>query len=379
MTMSVRSQPATPAPLRAFAWPLRALTSLCVALLAAICMGALDASPALAKAAPGQPEYSLSIVEGESTLPENSIVHTSGSVQPKAPIALSILRSGTVIARTTGTENVWLSPVPEVGDVVTLESPIGTVVGSVVYDGLPSIEPTVCAGSTNFSGQRSAGEEVEGGFYTLLLETDPYGHSSVRQTAAGRAQVTLLSGSSFAGSFLAPLQPGETVFASESLQTPLAGGAVFTYSSENDRPVGACPPPPPSQTPPPPPPPALQGSVLKLSKTTIKGLLKSGFADHVTINQPGTVVQDLYLQGGKLPAYASARRGRRAASTAMLLARGSASAASAGQVNVVLHLTSEGRRRLRHARSVRAILETTLLSDSGAKLALERHSLSLYR
>ena len=47
--------------------------------------------------------------------------------------------------------------------------PGGTIVGSVVYDGLPSIDPTVCAGSTNFSGQRSAGQTVEGSYFSMWL------------------------------------------------------------------------------------------------------------------------------------------------------------------------------------------------------------------
>lgn len=353
-----------------------ALARLCAVALPLLALGTSMVAQASAKTPPTT-EYSISVVEGESTLPEESIVHTSGWVHPKAPIQLSIIRGGTVVARTQGTEGVWLSQVPQVGDVVTLESPIGTVVGSFVYDGLPSIAPTVCAGSTSFSGQRSAGEEVEGGYYTLVLVTDPYGHTSVREANSGRAQVTLLSGGNYEGSFLASLAIGQTVRATESLQTPLASGAVFTYSSEVDRPVGPCPVPP--VPPPPPPAPALQGTVLKLSHTTIRKLLKSGWSDQVTINQPGTVVEDLYTQGGKLPAYASAKKRHGHGGAAVLLARGSATAASAGKVSVVLHLTAQGRRRLLHARSMRVVLMTTLLSHSGAKLALERHALTLHR
>ena len=134
-------------------------------------------TPAFAKSAPTT-EYSISIVEGESTLPEDSIVHTGGEVQPKAPVALSIVRSGTVIAKATGTESVWLSQVPEIGDDVTLESPVGTVVGSVVYDGLPSIAPEVCAGSTDFSGQRSARKSKAA--TTRLLKPGPTRKSTGR-------------------------------------------------------------------------------------------------------------------------------------------------------------------------------------------------------
>jgi hypothetical protein len=344
-------------------------------------LAALAAAGPAAATTQAPPEYSLSIVEGVSTLPEESIVHTSASVHPHAQIVLSIVRNNTIVARDSGAENVWLSQVPILGDVVTVQSPPGNTVGSVIYDGLPSMDPAVCAGSVDFSGQRSAGQPVEGGYYTLVLHTDPYGHSSVRRTASGQAQVTALSGTAFGGSFLTPLAPGQTVWASESLQTPLAGGASFTYSSENDRPVGACPIPPAPPAPPPPPGP-LQGRLARLAVAKIAKLLKGGWVNLVTINQPGTVVQDLYLQNGTLPALAAAARhkhGRHHRPPALLLARGSASATSAGTVSVTLHVTAKGRRALKHARRARAVLITTLRSGSGATLTLGRHTVTLHR
>ncbi|HEY7829318.1 MAG TPA: hypothetical protein VIC06_01990 [Solirubrobacteraceae bacterium] len=350
----------------------------CLMLLA---LGAfvVPAAPAVANSGPQGPEYSLSIVEGESTQPEYGIAHTSAHVHPNASLAVTIVRGGIPVARDTGNEGVWLSQVPQVGDVVTMESPIGTVVGSVVYDGQPSIDPTVCAGSVNFSGQRSAGQIVEGGYYSLVVNTDPYGHTSLHQVSSGQAQVTVLSGTAYAGAFLAPLAFGQTVWATESLQTPLAGGATFTYSSENDRPVGACPVPPPPPVPPAPP--ALLGSLARLLHTTIHKLLTSGWINHVTINQPGTVIQDLYQQGGTLPAFAASKHARHKHKkpAALLLARGSAKAAAAGTVSVVLHATSLGRRKLKHAGRVKAVLVTTLLSTSGAKLTLEQRPVTLHR
>jgi hypothetical protein len=323
-------------------------------------------------------EYALSIVEGESTMPEDSILHTSGWVHPGAQVEVSIVRGGVTVARESGHEGVWLSQVPQVGDVVTLESPAGHEIGSVVYDGLPSIDPTVCAGSANFSGQRSSGQTVEGGFYGF---TAPDHYGNVHRTSLGTAQVTSLVGAGYSGSFLAPLAIGETVWATEELKTPLAGNATFTYSSENDRPVGACPPPPPAPAPPPPPP-ALQGSIFKLLRTTIHKLLVSGWTSEVTINQPGTVVEDLYQQGGTLPAFAARVGGKRHARKkppALLLAHGSASAKTPGTVSVVLHATPQGWRKLKHATRVKAVLITTLHASSGQTLTLERRSLSLHR
>jgi len=349
--------------------------------LLALFAGAGCILPAAATAAKA-PEYSLSIVEGASTQPElYPVAMTSGRVTPSAEAVVSIIRGGIVVTQHTGKDgSVYMSDVPNVGDVVTLESPAHNLVGSVVYDGLPSMDPTVCAGSVSFSGQRSMAQEVEGGYYSLVVHTGPYGYKDAQRTGTGHAQVTSLSGSAYAGNFLAPLQIGQTVWASETSRASLAGGAVFSYSSENDRPVGACPVPP--APPPPPPPPALQGSIVKLAKITIHKLLKLGWLCQVTINQPGTVTEDLYLQGGALPAFASSagKHGRRhhKRKPALLLAHGVTSAKSAGKVNVLIRVTPRGRRVLRHARHVKAVLITTLRSPSGAKLSLGRRSLSLH-
>jgi hypothetical protein len=336
---------------------------------------ALCASPAAAWNTPG---YSISIVEGVTTLPEHSILSTSASVQPSASATLQIIHEGVVVAQDTGEGGAWLSQVPQVGDTVKLESPSGSgqIVGSVVYDGLPSMDPTVCAGSINFSGQRTPGTEVEGSYFTLVPHSD-----YVAQHLGGVTQITSLTGSSFAGNFLAPLAVGETVSAREHERKALAGGLTFTYESETQRPVGACPVPP--APPAPPPPLALLGTILKLVHVTIVELLRSGWTDQVTINQPGTVVQDLYLQDGDVPANASSTKGshkrHKRKPPALLLARGSALAKSAGTVRVSLKLTAQGRRRLSHSHSAKVVLVTTLRASSGAKLDLERRSITLRR
>ena len=203
-------------------WRIKALTIPLFVALLAICAGA----PASAWATSHGPKYSLKIVEGETTLPEyDQIASTSGNVEPNAQVAVSIIRNGTTVYRDVQNGGgAWLSQVPQVGETVTLESPVGTTVAAVVYDGLPSIDPTVCAGSTNFSGENSPGDTVEGSYVTDSLRTDPYGHvTGVNETNFGEAQVKMLSGTTFGGSFLKPLESGETVAAVESLKTPLAG------------------------------------------------------------------------------------------------------------------------------------------------------------
>jgi hypothetical protein len=345
--------------------------SLCVA-LATVGVGAGVAVPAVADGSKA-PEYSLSVVEGADTQPEDSIEHVSAGVNSKAEVTVSLTHNGLVVEQDKREGGAWLSQVPQVGDTVTFESQGFTT--AVVYDGLPSLEPTVCAGSTNFSGQRTAGYTIEGGYYTVVPHPEYFARRN-----GGLAQVQVLSGSSFGGDFLKPLLSGETVYAVESLTSPLAGGATFTYSSEYDRPVGGCPPPPPLP-PPPPPPLALAGAFAKFTGISIVKLLRSGWSTHVTINQPGTVVEDLYQHSGILPAFAATSKHKRPRKEpkALLLARGTATAKGPGTVTVTLHLTAAGRRLLKHAHSAKVVLITTLTAGSGAKLALGRHYLTLHR
>jgi hypothetical protein len=337
---------------------------------------------------PKGPVYSLSVVEGETTDPAHSILSTSGSVYiPHAKEIQVKLRitepDGLTVAENTNESGgpevgVWLgNQVPQVGDPVYLEAPAGHVVGSEVYDGLPSLDPTVCAGSMNFSGQRSSPEDVVKGSYETLIVHPSY----VAHRFGGNAQVPTQSGTSFAGSFLKPLEIGETVSAAESVEKPLEGGAMFIYESETQRPVGVCPSPP-APPPPPPPPPALQGKIFKLVGTTIKKLLRMGWTDQVTINQPGTITQNLYEVGGAVPASAAAHKkghGHRRKPPALLLARGSASAAAAGTVSVTLHVTGKGRHVLDRSHRVRAVLVTTLKTASGVKLNLQTRTVTLDR
>ncbi|HEX5853808.1 MAG TPA: hypothetical protein VFY36_12025 [Solirubrobacteraceae bacterium] len=347
-------------------------TALLGSFLAALTLGAL----AQTASAASPPHYSLSVVEGATTQSEYENVGTSGDVESSKEISIAIIRGGVEIVRDSAKGGASTSQIPQVGDVVTLESPRGTMIASQVYDGLPSMDPTVCAGSVNFSGQRTAGEEVEGGFFSFKLHVDPYS-SYLEKTGTGIAQVTTLSGSAYNGNFLTPLAIGQTVHAREVVKTPLPNGAVFTYSSENERPVGACPLPP--APPPPPPPLALQGTILKLTRTTIHKLLKLGLSDVVGINQPGTVTQALYLRGGTLPANAaSAKRGRHKLPPALLLARGAATAANAGEVTVHLKLTKRGRGKLKTAKRVKATLITTLRAGRQT-LSLPRRTVSLHR
>ena len=341
-------------------------------------------APAASATSSHGPKYSLRIVEGETNFPEyEPIAFTGASVQPSGQVAVTIIRNGTRVYRDEDEHgSAGLGQAPEVGDTVTLEAPVGTLIASVVYDGLPSADATVCAGSTNFSGANSPGDIVEGTYVAKTPKFDPYGHfAELQRTAFGEAQVKTLSGVAFGGSFLVPLALGETVTAIESLKTPLAGEATYTYTSENERPVGACPLPPPVFSPPPPP--ILQGSIAKFLKASIRSFLRLGALDQVTINQPGTVTQELFLKGGVLPAFAALANSKSKAHSkppaALLLAKGVSTAKAAGKVDVLLHLTARGRHRLKSSKSVKAVLITTLRSSSGASINLARRTITLHR
>ena len=145
------------------------------ALLLALAVAVAGVAAAPAGARSPSPRYTLSITEGETTQPEHSIISTVGRVESEeeqhASVAVSIIRGGLEVSRSSGDDGyAGMSSIPAPGDVVNLESPTGPkghpggrIIGSFVYDGRPSIDPTVCAGSVNFSGQRSTGQTIQGG------------------------------------------------------------------------------------------------------------------------------------------------------------------------------------------------------------------------
>ena len=72
------------------------------------------------------PATTLTVTEGETTYPEyQSVAGISGSANPNAKVGVSISRGGTVVYKADRQPGAGLSQVPQVGDVVTLESPPG--------------------------------------------------------------------------------------------------------------------------------------------------------------------------------------------------------------------------------------------------------------
>jgi virginiamycin B lyase len=151
-------------------------------------------------------------------------------------------------------------------------------------------------------------------------------------------------------------------------------------------------PPPPVAPPPaksaassPPPPPRFQAtlSVFPLGPT-VRGLLKDGFSDGVVLTGPGSVSENLFSDNGVLPATASrAATARHDKSkhhkAASLLAKGSASVATAGTVNVTLLPTAAGKKILKKTRhSLRVVLITSVKdAKTGYVTNLPPHRLTL--
>jgi hypothetical protein len=349
-----------------------ALTGLLAGALLVLCAIA----PASASASSHGTQYTLEVTEGENTIPQyESVAGTVARVEPSAPLAVSIVRNGKTVYENEGYGWAGVPQVPQAGETVVLESPVGHVIGSDVYDGLPTIDPSTCMGSTNFEGENTSGFTVEGSYITLTLLSAR--KHEVERSGFGEAQVKSLTGTSFGGSFLAPIAPGATVMVTESLKSALPGEATYTYMSERVEPANArCPAPPP----PPPAPPLvtpLRGALVALGHSKIRIVLKSGYRDHVSVNQAGTVTQDLFLRGGKLPATAAGHHKKQP--PALLLARGTAKTSAAGTVSVVLKLTAAGRRKLKSAGRVNAILLTTLRTANGQVDTLAPKSITLHR
>lgn len=83
------------------AFGLRAGGAVGVALLGLAALGA-GAGPAAAWEHHA-PRFTLKVVEGETTLPEDrQVASTSGSAEPNAKVAVSISRGGTVVYKQTG-------------------------------------------------------------------------------------------------------------------------------------------------------------------------------------------------------------------------------------------------------------------------------------
>ena len=86
-----------------------------------------------------------------------NFINAQGDYQndPGRQIAISLQRGGAVIADNTGTDAAYRDVVVQPGDVLTA-SVDGQQVFNRAYDGLPTLDASVCGNATSFSGLRSS-------------------------------------------------------------------------------------------------------------------------------------------------------------------------------------------------------------------------------
>ncbi|MBJ7331653.1 MAG: hypothetical protein JHC95_17290 [Solirubrobacteraceae bacterium] len=286
------------------------------------------------------------------------------------------LRGGVEIAAQTRTSQTGGSVSVKSGDVFNvLDTTTGDTILSYTYDGRPSLDATTCVGQTAFSGQRTGDSEI------WLQET-----GSLSEYMKGTYQNGKLGTSgtgTFSGQFPRALTAGRFLLMVQTLRVTDTTGAnawIEIYSSSA---VAACPVPPVDAPKPTPAPDTTKptvgkavlpkGNALKLANFLIKG-----FSTTVTINEPGTVTQQLFLNNGaKLTAKTAAKSKKKA--KPVLLAKGSTVSKVAGKVKVKIKATKAGKKAIKGKRTVKAILVTTVKDLAGntstpsqAKLTLKK-------
>jgi hypothetical protein len=306
--------------------------------------------------------------------------------QPAA--AVSIVHNGAVAATQSGPGDAYLTAAPVIGDTVRIEQPPGNPIDSIVYN--LSVDPSTCIGAKTISGQRSdPGAQVfayafvpsEGGFGTYT-----------------QAQITTLSGSTYAGTFSRALTSSDVVSVGETASFTRAYG-YFEYDESLKTAVGACPqPPPPANVsgpaavvgagPPPPPakvsgpagPRPPTGSISVNARRALRSFFHKGLTMVVSVDQPGKVVENMFLANGKLPGKAStvgsAKSKRKHGAT--LIGRGSSKVAKAGAVKVTVRPTRAAK-RLRRKRALKVQLLTTLSNLAGQTTTLPPKRVTLKR
>jgi hypothetical protein len=270
------------------------------------------------------------------------------------PLSLSVSHGGGRATAPAGSGSLAdVSSPLAAGDVITIGC--GGRVVSFAYDALPSIGPAACAGSRTINGGLSVGG-------MLILAVARPGNN-VPYTRASQVATTIPAAGSYAGRFPRPLLATDVVRVDEFVRGAI-NGLLVDYYSIQERVAGAC---ATAAAP--------RGSVaLVHRRPLLPEFLHRGLATRVSDDQPGTVVENLYLDdGAPLPAHA-ARRTRKPTP----IGRGSATITKAGKVTLTVRPNASGR-RLSPSHSVRALLLTTLRNRAGASRTLAVKRITLAR
>jgi hypothetical protein len=335
--------------------------------LAVVVAGALSAASAVPAAAKMYVSTSSAIDAGGAATGhvEGYAVVSGASVSDT--FQLDVKRGGVVVATGSGVGYVQLTPfLVAAGDELVLTDVTTTESHSATYTGAPALDASVCGAAATFSGLRDAGATAS------VSAALTYGAADARNDVVPAVKVAA-GGATFSGSFAKPLTSAWAVTAQEGRSID-AGFSVF---SDITRPVGDCPPVPVADSPPPVPAPAAPappapvpdllapGGKLGALKLTgaLKALLAGTFADVVTITEPGTVTQTLYLDdGAPLPKATAAAA---AAKKPTVLATGRAVAGKPGTVAVKVKLSNKGKTHFKRRTTAKVALVTVVTDRAG--------------
>lgn len=340
-----------------------------------IAVAALGAAAPVASAATTEVWFSIASFPAGAFTPPGSPSSTStasygGDIYtgPCYPNCVAMrteqVRGGVVVPRVPGGVSL------QVGDVFRIvRQDNGAVLAQTTYDGTPALSERTCLGQNAFSGTRASDAPVAVRAYGAFESTSLDRYSPRRNNIV---RVRVLGDGTFAGVFDEPLGPGDLIRVAQTAET-LIGGVHTTVETTVSRVVGPCPPPPPAvvdRTPP-----KSTSFELGAASTSVRSFLRFGLTSFVGIDEPGTVMQALYLDNGaKLPAGAAKAKRK---PKAVLLGTGRTSSPIAGVVKVVLKPTKAGRSALKGKRSANAVLLTSVRDAAGNTVNLKARKLRL--
>jgi hypothetical protein len=295
-----------------------------------------------------------------------------GSSAPTGTVSFAVTGEPSVQMPLDGNDRANLAPAYDlnVGDTVTANYGGDSAYGESSVSLTPTIHPanTVTSLSALPNPQTSTGEVTFTASVTnSSTQIVPFG--SVQFLVDGEAVLPPqpLENNAQVGITASGLPPGE--YSVTALYHDGTGATPdFTDSQASVTEHITSPPPPakPASSSPAPPPTPFQATLSVFSlRVTVRDLLRGRFSDGVTLTGPGSVSENLFSDTGVLPATASrasaARHKKSKRHTAVLLARGGASIATAGTVNVTLLPTAAGKKTLKKTRhSLRVVLITSV-------------------
>jgi len=280
-------------------------------------------------------------------------------------IRLEVLRNGTIIASDSSSSGYASADVMLFsllsGDVATVREN-GVLIGSVTYDGLPSIAANACVGSSSFTGVQSNEATV-----------------SLASASSNSAVWTQLN--PFKVTLQHPLAAGDWVY----VATQQTIGALHVEET-TDADVGACPaPPPPPSVPPvrpplPPPAPPTDPQVLdalELAVDRTGGRLRT--QNPATLAKKKTLNLPFRFSEAGLAKLRLTAPGARTHSKPVVIGSGAAQVLAAGERTVPVKLTAAGRKLLARARTVKLTLKATFAPQRGGKSQSSTATITLKR